>query len=213
MEQEQTQQANQKSAYDEKRRQREDEAKRFQRKKKLKKILIWSFVIAILGLLIQYTIKASRQAARVQSQNDQVAEVQGDFFKAQSRDHIKPGDKHDAYNSNPPTGGWHYPEPAPTGVYTHEIDDETLIHNLEHGHIWISYKPDLDPAVVQKLKDIAYRFHSKIIMAPRAKNDSPIALGAWEYLLKLDTYDEAKILGFIKAHRGKGPEDVPDTGF
>ena len=57
--------------------------------------------------------------------------------------------------SNPPNYGPHHgfdPQgtdvnpgitPRPTGVYTSEQPDEDLIHNLEHGHAWISYNPNL----------------------------------------------------------------------
>lgn len=204
---------NQKQSYDEKKRQRDDAVRHAARRRKLKKILLWSFLVTILGLIVQYSIKSYRESARIKSENEAIAEVQGQHFGSQGRDHISVGAEHPPYNSNPPTSGWHYPEPYKTGVYTAEISDGTLIHNMEHGHIWISYKPDLDPAVVQQLKDVAYRFRSKIIMAPRAANDSLIVLNAWEYQLKLQQFDLNQILGFIKAHRGHGPEDIPDIGF
>jgi len=50
-------------------------------------------------------------------------------------------------------------------------------------------------------------------MAPRSANDAPIALVAWERLLKLDTVDELQIQAFIDVYRGHGPENVPDSGF
>ena len=39
----------------------------------------------------------------------------------QSRDHIAVGAEHLVYNSNPPTGGWHYAQPAQTGIYDKEF--------------------------------------------------------------------------------------------
>ena len=50
-------------------------------------------------------------------------------------------------------------------------------------------------------------------MEPRAANDAPIALVAWQQLLKLDAVDEPQIRAFIDAYRGRGPENVPDSGF
>ncbi len=143
-----------------------------------------------------------------------VGPIPGEFFPAQSRDHIRPGDQHPAYNSNPPTGGWHYDNPAQSGIYDKEFPDGQIIHNLEHSHIWIAYRPGLAQADVEKLADIAKSYGSKIIMTPRAANDVPIAIVAWEHLLKLDGIDEAQIQAFIKAHRGvAGPEKIPDFGF
>src|SRR3989344_5078 len=49
------------------------------------------------------------------------------------------GASHEAYNSNPPTSGPHYEQPSRWGVSQAELPDEQLIHNLEHGGIWISY--------------------------------------------------------------------------
>lgn len=131
-------------------------------------------------------------------------------FRSQGREHINVGVSHPAYNSNPPASGWHYDQPARTGVYSQELPDEQIVHNLEHGHVWISYKPDLDQDSINKLIDIAKDYGTKIIITPRSKNDNQIALAAWEYLLTLDSVDEPLIHAFINAHRGKGPENVPD---
>ena len=207
------QEQNQKQIYDEKKQRKDAVVQRALFKKKAKKVALISLGLALLLVLIKYSITAYNEANKVQIENDRVAEVKGEFFKTQGQEHIADKASHPAYNSNPPTSGWHYDHAYATGVYTDEKEDEVLVHNLEHGHIWIAYKPDLNPETVKQLRDMAYRFRSQIIMAPRPKNDVPIALGAWEYQLKLQSFDLDKILGFIKAHRGKGPEDVHDPGF
>ena len=137
----------------------------------------------------------------------------GEFFAAQSRDHIAVGASHSEYNSNPPTSGWHYAVPAQSGIYDTVFPDEQLLHNLEHGHIWIAYRPDLPKDQIEALADIAKSYSSKIIMVPRPNNPAPIALAAWEYLLKLDSFNEQQVKDFINAYRGKGPEQIPDFGF
>lgn len=139
----------------------------------------------------------------------------GQFFKEQSRIHIQPSQEHPSYSSNPPSSGWHWADPAPTGIYSQELPDEQIIHNLEHSHIWISYHPDLvNSEIIENLADIAKDFGSKIIITPRSKNDSPIAVAAWQYLIKLDSLNKEAIVEFIRAHRGKaGPENPPDPGF
>jgi hypothetical protein len=134
----------------------------------------------------------------------------GEYFASQGRDHIPAAQRHPAYNSNPPTSGWHDPSPANWGTYRTEIPDEVLIHNLEHGGIWISYKDPSDSALVEKLEALAERYKSKVIVTPRPKNDSPIAVAAWTRLMKLDAYDERKIVDFINTYKNKGPEQVPD---
>lgn len=131
-------------------------------------------------------------------------------FESQGAVHINPGTTHPAYNSNPPTSGWHYSQPAAWGIYENQIVDGAIIHSLEHGGIWIAYKPNLPDDEKAKLKEIASRYKSKVILEPRVQNDSPIALAAWQRLLKLDQVDEAKITEFISTYKNRGPERVPD---
>ncbi|MCH8921734.1 MAG: tandem-95 repeat protein, partial [Planctomycetes bacterium] len=67
-------------------------------------------------------------------------------------EHVSTAFNYDGFSS-PPTYGPHHGflldaqnnsiTPRPTGVYSTEQPDEDLIHNLEHGHVWISYNPDL----------------------------------------------------------------------
>ena len=113
------------------------------------------------------------------------------------------------YNSNPPTSGPHYAEPAKWGIYDLELPDEQLVHNLEHGGIWISYRDAGDQDLIAKLKDIADDYALKVIMTPRPQNDSAMVLAAWTRLLQLETFDEQQIKSFIKAFITKGPEQVP----
>lgn len=134
----------------------------------------------------------------------------GEDVPIQGQDHIQPGQSHPAYNSNPPTSGWHWPNAAKNGIYDSQLPDEQLIHNLEHGHIWISYKPDIADEAKNQLKALVKKDDWKIVLAPRPQNDSAIALAAWGRILKLSDFDEAKIKEFIKAYRNQGPEKTPD---
>lgn len=173
------------------------------------KLLKWVIALAVLALL-GWPIYSYFKKAAVTSQKP----APGQYFHAQSRDHIQPGAEHPAHNSNPPTGGWHYDTPAQTGIYDKEFPDEQLVHNLEHSHIWIAYKPDLSPNQIEKLADIAKDYGSKIIMTPRKANDTPFVLVAWEHLLKMDLVNETVVREFIDAYRGlAGPEKIADFGF
>ena len=181
--------------------------KQEQNKRRTRGLLRWIMVLVVLALLALLFYKYIKKEA---IRNP----IPGDYFSAQSRDHIPLNQDHPGYNSNPPTGGWHHAQPAQTGIYDKEFPDETLVHNLEHSHIWIAYKPDLSAEQIEKLVDIAKDYGSKIIMTPRSANDSPIALVAWEHLLKMDAVDELAAREFIEAYRGiAGPEKLLDSGF
>jgi hypothetical protein len=122
--------------------------------------------------------------------------------------HITPGDSHPPYNSNPPTSGWHWPEPAAWGVYPNQLPDEQLVHNLEHGGIWLSYRDPTNQDIINQLLDIASKYPSHIIVEPRPQDDSPIAVAAWGHLLKMDTVNYDVIYAFIRRYRKHGPENV-----
>jgi hypothetical protein len=122
-------------------------------------------------------------------------------------------DPHPTYTSNPPTSGWHYVTPANPGVYTQPLPDEQTVHNLEHGFIIIHYRQNLDQATVSQLTSLARELQQQnpcMILEPRAndKLDVPIAVTAWNWLLKLQSFDAASIRAFFRAHVGHGPEQV-----
>lgn len=153
--------------------------------------------------------------ARFTARDDSQPQHTGEYFPAQSRDHIEVGAEHPAYSTNPPTGGWHYANPAKTGIYDIELPDEQLIHNLEHSHIWFAYHPNLPADQIEVLTAIAKDYGSRVIMTPRTANDRPLAIVAWEHLLKMDTVNKEVIDSFVKTHRNKaGPEkNIPDLDF
>jgi hypothetical protein len=129
-------------------------------------------------------------------------------YPNQGQTHIEVGASHPAYNSNPPTSGWHYIDPAPWGIYPNQLPDETLIHNLEHGGIWLSYKDPTNQDIINQLTDIASHYPTHIIVAPRPQDDSPVAVAAWGQLLKMDTVNYDVIYAFIRRYRKHGPENV-----
>ena len=123
-------------------------------------------------------------------------------------------DAHPAYNSNPPTSGWHTGgNIGPWGVTTQPIPDEITVHNLEHGGIIIHYRQDLDQATVGQLTTLARTLQSQspcvlLIPRPADKLDKPIAVTAWTWLLKLDSFDANAITAFFRQHVDQGPEKV-----
>lgn len=175
--------------------------------RKFFRLLIWMFILAV---IIYGGYKLFKKGP--------MTSPPGTFFEAQSRDHITEGATHPEYNSNPPTGGWHYAQPVQTGIYDVELSDEQLIHNLEHSHVRIAYRQDLlSKDDIEKLVNLAKKYGPKMIVTPRARNDSAVAITAWQYLQKFDKVDDFSLEqmdDFIKYHRGaSGPENPLDFGF
>lgn len=131
----------------------------------------------------------------------------GEAIAVLGREHIALGEEHPAFNSNPPTSGWHYAQEAEWGVHQEELPDEQLVHNLEHGGIWIAYK-DVDAQTKAKLEALVAEYPGSVILTPRQANDAPIAVASWGRLLKLQIFDTKLIRDFIRQNKNRSPEPL-----
>ncbi len=195
-----------KEIYDQRKKEKLGSEKKLEWFVKFKKLLIWFLLILIVIGGIYWFIKKSRE-------NIAERKMYAVRFSELSREHIQVGSIRPKYNSNPPTSGPHYADPAKKGIYKKELPDEQLVHNLEHGYIWISYKPDTNQEIIKQLENF-YGFGQKIIVEPRKENNKLIAIAAWGWL---DTFDpvssdslsdiELKRIGdFIDQYINNGPE-------
>ncbi|MEK7630854.1 MAG: DUF3105 domain-containing protein [Patescibacteria group bacterium] len=129
------------------------------------------------------------------------------------QDHTKEGEKTTTWKSNPPVSGPHWPDPQRDGIYDKELPEEGVVHSLEHGRIWISYKPSIPDATKEALKELA-RKNTYMVVSVRAANETDVALAAWNHLdsfnLNADgSFDTVRVQDFIDRYRDKGPEKVP----
>lgn len=130
----------------------------------------------------------------------------GQSYPIQGRQHVRPGQSHPDYNSNPPTSGWHYRKPANWGFYTRQLQDERVVHNIEHGGIWISYTSAVNRTVLDKLRTIAHQYPKSVVVTKRDANDAPIAAASWGQLMELQQFDRQRIITFIDANMNNSPE-------
>ena len=170
-------------------------------KKSMKKWFLWALIIIIIVAVGWAIYKSLPETAKI-------PEI-GQSYPEEGRNHVADGVKVN-YKTNPPSSGDHYGDPANWGVYEHEIPDEAAVHNLEHGGIWISYRTDVPDATKKKLTEIA-KSNTKVILTPRAKNDSSVALVSWRRIYKMEALDENMMQNFILKYKNTGPEQVPDN--
>lgn len=140
----------------------------------------------------------------------------GQLYEDEGNKHIDSLSGENLYKSDPPTSGTHYYQAAAWGVSDMEIPAEQWIHNLEHGGMVITYKPNLSEEKIAKLRDIAEnltlrddqteRKGFKVILTPRAANTSVVQLSSWRYGLKLDDVDADKIERFYRDRPNNAPE-------
>jgi hypothetical protein len=126
-----------------------------------------------------------------------------------ARDHVAgPVD----YPDSPPMGGRHNPVWADcTGtVYTRPIANENAVHSLEHGAVWVTYRPGLDAAGVAALKTLVAG-HDYTMMSPYPGLDRAVSVQAWGYQLKTDSAGDPRIKLFIGAYR-QNPKTTPEYG-
>lgn len=166
---------------------------------------LWIAIVAVVG----YGLFLLARTAEPDDEDFSVA------YSIQGRDHIANGAEHPSYNSNPPSSGWHYVSPARGGFYDEPLPDEQVIHNLEHGDIWISYRSGISDEAKKVLESFAGRF---VVVSPRGDNEGDISLVAWG---RVDTFnaengivDEERIRDFISRYDNRGPEKVrgPQVG-
>ncbi|MDP2638700.1 MAG: DUF3105 domain-containing protein [Candidatus Azambacteria bacterium] len=195
-----------KEIYDQKKKEKFMSEKKSEQSGKSKKFFVWLLIILVAGGGIYWFAKRDRE--KIVERKIYAVQISD-----QGRDHINIGAVHPEYNSNPPTSGWHYEEWESKGVYKEQQPDEGLVHNLEHGYIWISYRPDAPPKIIEQLENF-YSFGKKIIIEPRKENDNLIAVAAWNWLDKFDPTSgdslndaELKRIGdFIDQYINQGPE-------
>ena len=89
--------------------------------------------------------------------------------------------------------GTAYPEQPPT---------EQVMHSMEHGGVWVTYRPDLPKAQVEEL---AGRARGSVIVSPFAGLKAPVTVQAWARSLTLDGPDDPRLEKFIDAYQ-RGPQ-------
>lgn len=110
-----------------------------------------------------------------------------------------------AYDPLPPVGGEHDAVPQTCGFYASPIRNENAVHSLEHGAIWITYRPDLAPDQVDRLRALA-EDEGKILVSPHDDLPSPVVASSWGRQLWLDSAGEDRLLQFVQRFRGDAPE-------
>jgi hypothetical protein len=131
----------------------------------------------------------------------------------------------DKWNTSPPTNGPHYQVPALWGAYTEPLLAAQVVHNLEHGGIFIQYGKDVPQATIDQLKGFYDSHQNGTLLAPLPSLGSKVALGVWTTssasqpksgtarLVKCTTFDEKAYAAFFDAYQFQGPERFPASSL
>ncbi|MCZ2404447.1 DUF3105 domain-containing protein [Paenarthrobacter sp. Z7-10] len=116
---------------------------------------------------------------------------------------------HVTYPQNPPVGGDHAPVWTNCGTYTHPVNTWESVHSMEHGAVWVTYRPDLPQTQIDVLAKQAAS-HPYELLSPYPALPSAVVASAWGKQLKLDSAQDPRLPVFLKKYL-QGPQ-TPEPG-
>ncbi|MET0728644.1 MAG: DUF3105 domain-containing protein [Acidimicrobiales bacterium] len=114
------------------------------------------------------------------------------------------------YPVRPAPGGPHSQMWVNCGFHDVPFDDEDLVHDLEHGAVWLAYSPDLTDAEVEVIRELAV--DHKVVAAPYADlaPGEAVVATAWARQLRLDSIDDERLEQFVA--RYEDGSQAPEAG-
>ncbi len=137
-------------------------------------------------------------------------------------------DTSDKWNTDPPTTGPHFgfnPDGSLGtviwGIYEEPIQLARLVHNTEHGGIYILYGDKVADESIEQIRGFYERRQNGTVVAPLPSLGDKIVFGVWVaepeketgYLAKCTTFDEDAAAAFFNAFQFKGPERIPGSSL
>jgi hypothetical protein len=125
------------------------------------------------------------------------------------------------YSVTPPVGGQHNAVWMNCGIYSKPVPNERAVHNMEHGAVWITYRPSLPQSQVDQLR----AFAAKQTMVPSTEGapsrymdltpypglPSPIVISSWGFQLKVSSPADPRLQQFVNTFRASA-KYTPEYG-
>lgn len=142
-------------------------------------------------------------AAPTGAGTDQVVEIE-----VTSADHVL-GEVD--YPSSPPAGGDHFGAWQNCGFYTVTLRDEVVVHSLEHGAVWVTYRAGIDSPMLEAI-GAATASESYLLASPYENQESPLVLTAWGRQVEVDTWTDPAVAEFLDDYLGRRSLTAPEPG-
>ena len=115
------------------------------------------------------------------------------------------------YRQTPPVGGDHNPVWANCGAYDEPVPSPNAVHSIEHGAVWITYRPSLAADDQDALQELVAD-HPYLLVSPWTDDDlpSPVVLSAWGHQLGVSSASSPGVEAFIHTFE-LGPQ-TPEPG-
>lgn len=114
-----------------------------------------------------------------------------------------------SYAQTPPVGGNHSPVWQNCGFYGEPLNDENAVHSMEHGAVWILYRPGLPAGQIDSMRTLT-RGQTHVLASPYPELPAPVVATVWGRQLRLDSANDPRLEQFMRAFR-LGPE-TPEPG-
>jgi len=129
-------------------------------------------------------------------------------FPDLSHDHLE---QDQAYPQAPPVGGPHWPPQTQDGygwlqcaVYPDPVVDEFAVHSLEHGAVWLTYRPGADAGAVRALAGLTAVNPDYVLVSPVPGQPAPFMATAWGLQLSVEEATDPRLREFTRTYAGEG---------
>jgi hypothetical protein len=103
------------------------------------------------------------------------------------------------YERRPPTNGDHDPLWQNCGFYEEPIEDRHAVHSMDHGVVWITYRPDLTEQQIESLRP--YGKQNYVIASPYPGQNAPVIATSWRVQLELNGAEDPRLRRFVDQFR------------
>lgn len=104
-----------------------------------------------------------------------------------------------SYEQDPPTNGDHATYWQNCGFYSSPVENEAAVHSMDHGAVWITYRPDLPAEQVEILRGLAQEEY--VLVSPYPNLYAPVVATAWRNQLDLTGADDPRLRQFVDQFR------------
>ena len=129
-----------------------------------------------------------------------------EYLTITSKEHVEDWQE---YPTAPPAGGPHLGFWQNCGAYSVAVVDGAAVHSLEHGVVWVTYRPDLGVEAALELRAVLDD-RPKTLLSPHAGQTAPVVATAWGRRLELDGVDVPRLTAFLDAFIDA--ETAPEPG-
>ena len=182
------------------------------------RLIILVVSLVVLALVVPATVlivraqqeaKAVDAAASVPIEGEKVAEVPSATHVTEDVPYEAIEPLEEEGKVLPPSGGDHDPIVQNCGFYDQPVRPENAVHSLEHGAVWITYRPGLDVSQVATLRSLADE-NPYLLVSSFDQLASDVVATAWGVQLELDSADDERLAPFLV--RYLQGEQTPEPG-